>query len=343
MKPKLFPTIGFSILLTLASMPVHMRGQGSTTSSTASAGTVSAAKAFLATLNDSEKAKAVFAFEDEVQRKRWSNLPSGIYQRTGLRLGDLNKAQRDAAMALLAAVLSKPGYQKVWGIMEGDEVLPKPGGKIIFGRDEFYISFLGAPSLNDPWTLQFGGHHLALNITLAGNQGTVAPSHTAAQPASFELNGKIIRPLGQENDLAFALINALDSSQQKQAIVAATFRDLVLGPGQDGKAIVPEGVKVSTFNEKQRALLLDLVRQWVGIISDDTAAPKMAEVKASLDETWFAWSGPTKTGGAAYFRIQGPAVFIEYAPQQLGGDPTQHIHTIYRDPSNEYGRKWRKP
>jgi hypothetical protein len=31
------------------------------------------------------------------------------------------------------------------------------------------------------------------------------------------------------------------------------------------------------------------------------------------------------------------------APQNLGGDPTQHLHTIYRDPANEYGRKWWKP
>jgi hypothetical protein len=33
-------------------------------------------------------------------------------------------------------------------------------------------------------------------------------------------------------------------------------------------------------------------------------------------------------------------VIIEYAPQQ--GD-VDHIHTIYRDPTNEYGAKWSKP
>lgn len=327
-------------LFGLAFSPGSVRGQGSP-----AAATVSAANAFLATLNETQRAKAVFAFGDDAQRKRWSNLPSGIYQRAGLRLGDLNKAQREAALALLAAALSETGYEKVVGIMEGDEVLPKPEGNrnIAFGRDEYFLSLLGGPSLTDPWTIQFGGHHLALNVTLAGGQGTLAPSHTGAQPATFELAGKIVRPLGQENDLGFALINALDATQQKQAILGAKFRDLVLGPGQDGKTIVPEGVKASSFNEKQRELLLDLIRQWVGIIRDDAAVPKMNEIKAGLDETWFAWSGPTKPGGAAYFRIQGPAVFIEYAPQSLGGDPTRHIHTIYRDPMNEYGRKFRKP
>ena len=57
------------------------------------------------------------------------------------------------------------------------------------------------------------------------------------------------------------------------------------------------------------------------------------------DEPWptrfFAWSGPTTAGSAAYFRIQGPTLHIEYAPQ--GG--VNHIHTIYRDPTNDYGAK----
>jgi hypothetical protein len=70
------------------------------------------------------------------------------------------------------------------------------------------------------------------------------------------------------------------------------------------------------------------------------AAAKMAEVKKDMEQTWFAWSGPTQNGSAAYFRIQGPTVLIEYAPQRLGGEPTKHIHTIYRDPTNEYGLKW---
>jgi hypothetical protein len=37
----------------------------------------------------------------------------------------------------------------------------------------------------------------------------------------------------------------------------------------------------------------------------------------------------------AYYRIQGPKLVIEYAPQRLGGDPSTHIHTMYRDPTND--------
>jgi len=41
----------------------------------------------------------------------------------------------------------------------------------------------------------------------------------------------------------------------------------------------------------------------------------------------------------AICKIQGPHVVIEYAPQSMGGDPSLHVHTIYRDPTNDYGHK----
>jgi len=83
-------------------------------------------------------------------------------------------------------------------------------------------------------------------------------------------------------------------------------------------------------------MLLDLVHEWAGIVTDAFAAPRMAEIKAALPQTYFAWSGPTTNGSLAYFRIQGPTLVIEYAPQRS----LDHIHTIYRDPTNDYGAKY---
>jgi hypothetical protein len=191
--------------------------------------------------------------------------------------------------------------------------------------------------------IQFGGHHLGLNITFVGENGTLTPSHTGAQPAHYEVEGKTIRPLGRETDKAFTLLSSLDEGQRKQAILGFEMHDLVLGPGRDGQMIQPEGIKGSALTEKQRGMLLDLASEWTGLMHEAAAKAKMEEIQKNIAETWFAWSGPTEKGGAAYFRIQGPTVFIEYAPQRLGGDPTNHIHTIYRDPTNEYGAKWLKP
>jgi hypothetical protein len=52
--------------------------------------TVAAAKAFLATLDDAGRAKVSFAFTDNEQKVRWSNFPTGIFARKGLRMGDLS-------------------------------------------------------------------------------------------------------------------------------------------------------------------------------------------------------------------------------------------------------------
>jgi len=297
---------------------------------------VKAAQDVVAAVDGPARAKLVFPFESP-QKTNWSNLPSGIYKRNSLKIGDLTAPQRAAVMKLLSAALSADGYRKVVDIMHGDEVLKRGGGGRgpAFGEDEYYLAFLGTPSAATPWMLQFGGHHLAINLTLAGSQASMTPSLPAAQPAKFEWEGRTVRPLGSENDKAFALVNALDEKQKGQAILGSRVADLVLGPGQDGKTIQPEGIRASALSAAQQNMLWDVVREWSGIMADSFAEPRLAEIKSHLNDTYFAWSGPTTNGSVIYYRIQGPTLVIEYAPQKS----VDHIHTIYRDPTNDYGKK----
>ncbi len=353
---------------------------------------VSAADAFLSSLEASQRQQVIYAFNDNEQRVKWSNLPTGFVPRSGINFKQMSAPQRDAAMKLLAVVLSPMGLEKVEEIRQADDDFksngsrrgpggrggrppggPPPGGQNgpppqfggpngpgqggpngrgpggpggrppggdMFGSDLYYISFLGKPSSSTPWMLQFGGHHLALNITIAGAKGVLTPTLTGAQPAAFKLNGKTIRPIGRESDKGLALVQSLDDKQRQKAVLNYTVSDLVLGPGQDDKKIAPEGLKASEMNATQQAMLLEVIGEWAGILNESSAAARMAELKADLSETWFAWSGPT-TGEAgsnisAYYRIQGPHLVIEYAPQH--DEPTNHVHTIYRDPTNDYGR-----
>jgi hypothetical protein len=358
-----------------------------TTAQTAPTPQVAAANAFLATLDEKQRQRVLYSFNDEQQRQRWSNFPVPMVPRGGISLKEMTPTQRAATMALLSSMLSAPGYAKVQQIMEADEVNkvneekhptrprgaggppppgamgPPPGGPPpgapgafgpprngaslkpddLFGKDLYFISILGKPSETTPWMLQFGGHHLALNITVAGARGVLTPTLTGAQPAIYTMNGKTVRPLAQESDQAIALLNTLDKQQRQQAILQYRVANLVLGPGQDGRTIQPEGLKASAMSEHQRALLLELISQWAGIIHESAATSRMAEIRAGLDDTWFAWSGPTTVAPGsnitAYYRIQGPTVVIEYAPQGQGEEAVLHIHTMYRDPTNDYGRK----
>src|SRR5580704_224573 len=283
-----------------------------------------------------------FGFVGEQYGKAvWSNYPVSDVPRPGLTLGRLSPAQREAETHMMQVLLSSKGYQKVLETMGSDQALSDAGTPFSSGVDSYTIGIFGQPSLTSPWMLQYGGHHLALNITIAAESGVITPTMTGAQPSVYTSKGKTVRALAQENDKAFALLNALDENQRKQAILNYEIGDLVLGPGHSGEMIQPEGVKASALNERQRAMLLDVISEWAGIVNDTYAVPRMAEIKSGLSDTYFAWSGPTthepERNGSAYYRIQGPRVIIEFSPQGVGGDSTNHVHTVYRDPTNDYG------
>lgn len=339
---------------------------------------VGAADMFLATLTPEQKRKVVYAFDDTAQRQRWSNFPTGFIPRGGISLKQMSPEQRQAVMRLLEAVLSPMGLKKITQIREADDDFkvngsrrgpprgngPPPGplpglplgppsgggprgpnigpprpGADMFGGDLYYISFLGTPSAGSSWMLQFGGHHLALNITISGRASVLAPTLTGAQPASFVLDGKMIRPLGRESDKALAFLRSLNDAQRADAILRYRVADLVLGSGEDGKRIVPEGLKGSALTADQQAQLLDLVSEWTDILNQGAAATRMAQPRGEIADTWFAWSGPVDTEPGnnitAYYRIQSPHLVIEYAPQS--DEPGNHVHTMYRDPENDYG------
>ena len=87
------------------------------------ANAVEAAEAFLGTLDEAQKKKVLYAFDDDAQRRNWTNLPVGMNGRGGLRWGDLNETQRKAVTAMLAATLSPEGLAQVRENMLGDEAL----------------------------------------------------------------------------------------------------------------------------------------------------------------------------------------------------------------------------
>jgi len=346
---------------------------------------VAAAEAFLGTLTPEQRAVAALDYADP-KRSTWHNGPPTMLPRQGVKLGTLSAEQRNAAMALLKAITGTYGYDKVVGIMTADQYFGRTGAAFPTGPDAYSVAIYGKPSLTEPWMFQWNGHHLGLNITVVGREKVLSPTLTGAFPSTYVNDaGATVKVMENETGRAFKLMNALTTAQQSQAILKFTVQDLVLGPGKDGQVIQPEGVKGSEMTAAQKALLLDLTAAWVNILPPQAATAKMAEINSHLDETYFAWSGETGVGDRAYFRVQGPTVFIEYAPQvNVGGGAGQggggnppgnanpptagaanatlpqntappagpnqitrqrdpnHVHTIFRDFTNDYARKYVK-
>jgi len=327
------------------------------------------ANAFLATLSDTQRTAAMFPYPsgqttatagqftgsngnnfvgEQFGVSVWSNYPISDVPRPGLRMGDLTDVQRQAAMAVVAATLSQPGYQKVLNIMGGDQALSESGTNYASGADNYVLGLFGTPSTGERWMWQFGGHHMALNATMQGATVVTVPMLTGCQPCNYSAQGQTVQPLPAETDKGFQFINALDAGQQQQAILSRNVTDLVLGPGHDGEVLAPEGIGATSLNADQQARLVDLAGEWVGVAANPAASQKIADIKAHLAETYFAWSGATTPGSVVYYRITGPTVQIEFSHQGAGGGPpggtgvqaggVNHIHTVYRDPTNNYGR-----
>lgn len=317
---------------------------GTLSAEEANAAIVSAANAFLDTLTEDELALVQFDFSDTAQRQRWSNFPNGAFDRAGLMWGDMSEDAQTAWFPVLQATLSERGYQRVIEEWNADDALAGTGGGggAQFGTAYYFIAFIGEPSETDPWQLQFGGHHITINATIQGSDISLTPSFIGVEPAEYtDADGNTIRPLADIEDTAFALLGSLDDEQLGAAVLGDSVIDLVLGPGQDGRTIEPEGLAGADMTDDQRTTLLQLIGYYGELVNDAAATSRMADLEADVDDTYLAWYGSTEQGSPAYFRVSGPRVVIEYSPQgdrgQLASGPDYHVHGIYRDPENDYG------
>ncbi|WPL55459.1 DUF3500 domain-containing protein (plasmid) [Qipengyuania sp. HL-TH1] len=302
---------------------------------------VSAAEAFLTTLSDEQRAAVVYDFDDNAQRARWSNFPTSFVERGGIMRKDLSQDQLAALDALLREVLSADGFRNARMQMAADDTLVGGDGPAAdFGSGFYYVAFLGEPSTDAPWMLQFGGHHMAYNMTFVGAKASFSPMLTGGQPLTIQFEGKEVYITREEVAASRNFLGSLTESQRGEAIRGDAVINILLGPGAHGTVITDEGVRGADLDERQRELLLAVVEARVGQFNARDAAAKMAEVRATIGDTWFAWWGPTEPFGAAYFRVTGPAIMMEYGPQEMGDDITEHAHNMYRDPGNDYGARW---
>ncbi len=300
-----------------------------------------AAQAFLSAFDASERKVFMFPFNSQ-ERARWSNLPSGIFTRSGLSISEMSPRQRDSLFTLLASSLSPAGYGRLNDVLAAETFLSSTSSAEQYGwfPENYWISFYGTPSAKEPWGLQFGGHHLALNITVRkGRVYTMSPSFLGTEPAVFTLNGVNYEAIADMHRAGYATFQLLSGTQQVQADTGRVPRDVVTGPGRDGHVPDTIGISAREMTPDQRQSLLEAIRLWVEIQPDENARFRMTRIEADLDQTYFAWRGTAEVNTPVYLRIQGPSLIIELVSS--GGNFSRnasgfgHYHTIYRNPNTE--------
>ncbi|PZR52382.1 hypothetical protein DNL40_11945 [Xylanimonas oleitrophica] len=323
-------------------------GSATTTADTIT-GTTAAAEALLATLSEEQREQVLYAYDDETKTTSWSNFPVTFVERAGLNLADLTEEQRTAALAVLESLLSDEAYATVTGIMGGDEYLLENSSSTEDSLGQYYIAFFGDPSDTSAWEVQFGGHHLGINASLDGSVGevTFAPTHLGVQPAIYTAeDGEEVQPFDGIYTDAFAFFDSLTAEQQ----ATLTSGDVSMcSPSDTCDFATGSGLTGADLTDEQKQLLLQLVANWAGMADEETTAAALDEIEATLDETVIAWSGETtydmSTGDGISFSISGPNVYIAFQAQQgsagadVDGVTTSgwgHVHTIYRDPTNDY-------
>jgi acetyl esterase/lipase len=277
---------------------------------------------------------------DDPERTDWAYWPGA---RAGLPLRFMNGEQRVRTRGVLESLLSARGYLQVHHIMMLEEVLADlETTGFSRGSEDYTITLFGLPGEESPWGLRFEGHHVSLNITLTPDDMSVTPTFLGAAPA-VRISGSMagFEPLAYEESAAFTLLDALDADQRRLAILSDVPPSEILSSSyrvpreqrDDWKDVLrSDGVRATTFNAHQTALLNGLLDSITGIYRDEIQRPRLAEIDQS--SLTFAWMGSTTPGEPHYFRIQTESFVFELDAAQEHGN---HIHTVWRDRNGDFG------
>ena len=332
-----------------ALQPTTAKGVRSITGTQDVAAVVAAANTFIATLSSAQVTTLEQTY-NATNVIKWSNLPCGSNCRLGLQFTNLTQAQVTAALAVVQAAtgtVANDGYDETQQIRAADDNLGTQRSGYSAGI--YFIAFLGTPSTTGTWMLQFGGHHLATNVTFSNGQVTGATpkfegveplSFTAPADAAFGITAGTYAPMANEASTMTAMIAGLTTAHKATAKLTQTFSDVVLGPGSDGKFPTTRvGVKYSDLTSAEQALVLAAMKPWVQDADDATAASLLATYTTQLADTYISYSGTGLfTTNADYARIDGPNVWIEFVAQTGVVYNTQtHFHSIWRDRARDYG------
>ena len=121
---------------------------------------------------------------DGSEWRSWNYFGVGGYIKPGLRLEQMNAAQKAAAWDVLSVLFSPAGIEKTRNVMTLQDVLAASGnGTGQRSSERFSFSVFGTPAETGAWGFRLEGHHLTQSISVRDNRiVAVTPSSFSALP-----------------------------------------------------------------------------------------------------------------------------------------------------------------
>lgn len=304
----------------------------------AAAAMTRAAKAFLAGLDETSRARAALTFDDPA-RTDWHFVPR---DRRGVLLAALDDDDRANLDKLMATGLSESGRALFQGVLDLEAILfeseSRPGAPAE-GRDpgRYAVAIFGEPGV-EPWAWRVEGHHWSASFTSTDPSTiAVAPFFVGANPARVEKGSRSgFELLGAEDGRARAFLASLaPEERQKAKLSGTTPADIVLAPGKSALEGEPLGVRAKHLSVEKSAALLSLVDEYFAELSEPLAERERARfAEHSPDDLWFAWSGEEGEAVPRYWRVQGTYFAIEFV---YPAGSKNHAHRVWRDFERDLG------
>ena len=242
-----------------------------------------ACSAFLDSLSAEQKERTTFNYLDG-ERIFWYYPPAN---RHGLAIRDMDEEQRKLAYAVMATGLTDKSYQQAVATIENESLLgsiEKGAGVITYDRDPelYYWTVFGEPGGDGPWGWRVEGHHVSFNYGVWDDEViSTTPFFLGANPHEIRTGPDTgHRILGVREDLAFELMNDLDSSQRSRAVIYGEAPYDIL-TYNSSKAVLPpgEGLRASRMSGTQREMLMSLIAEYVNQVRQDVASDKLAAIE----------------------------------------------------------------
>lgn len=307
------------------------------------------------TFDQEIKSQAMLSFSDSA-RIQWTNLPLGLAPRAGARFGDFSEQSKVKFHRLLTSMFSSQGYLKTFAILQLDDILHEifeigfervevneNTKKMVRGLNwdygNYYLAIWGDPAKDAIWGLKFEGHHLSINLSVAGDSYSMTPLFVGSDPGEVEVTQYAgLRPLSKEEDYGFWLVNLLSEEQKSKAILSRKVPgDILTAPGTDQRLTEYWGIKASELDSKQEKILHYIIEEYVGNLEHMKAETYLALLHSTpKDQIYFAWIGGLEPRTAHYYLIHTPDFIIEYDNVGFMNNGN-HIHAIFREKANDFG------